>query len=82
MPHIAAEADRLARQAASLGALAAIGALLLAVLGWAGGAVAMWMGVAARRRGAGRTAVVAITLGALGLVAGLGNALLGAYLFR
>ncbi|MYW72852.1 hypothetical protein GTW08_12010, partial [Pseudonocardia sp. SID8383] len=51
MPHTAAEADRLARQAAFLGALAAIGALLLAVLGWAGGAVAMWMGVTARRRG-------------------------------
>ncbi|MEJ8277535.1 hypothetical protein [Pseudonocardia spirodelae] len=82
MPQIATDAERLARQAAFLGALAAIGALVLAVLGWAGGAVATWMGVAARRRGAGRTAVVAIVLGVLGLVAGVANALLGAYLLR
>lgn len=73
--------ERQARQALALGLVAVIGALLLAVLGWAGGAVAIALGAAARTKGAGRNATVAIVLGAVGLAAGLANALFGAYLF-
>jgi hypothetical protein len=76
-----AHGERQARQALFLAVPAALGALLLAVLGWAGGAVAIALGVAARRKGAGRTATAAIVLGTVGVVAGLANALFGAYLF-
>lgn len=75
-----AGAERQALVGVVVGAVAAVGAVLLAVLGWAGGAVAVILGQAARRRGAGNRARVAVGLGALAIVLGLANAVLGAYL--
>lgn len=76
------ENARRARRALVLGVVAALGAPLLAVLGWACGAFALTLGITARGRGAGREAVVAIVLGGLGLVLGVANAVFGAYLLR
>lgn len=74
-------AERQALTGVVVGALAVLGAVALAVLGWAGGAVAVILGQVARRRGAGGRTSVAIGLGALAIVLGVANAVLGAYLF-
>lgn len=74
-------ADRQALTGVVIGAVAVVGAVLLAVLGWAGGAVAVILGQVARRRGGGGRATAAIALGAVAIVLGIANAVLGAYLY-
>ncbi|MET0190189.1 MAG: hypothetical protein ABW212_14385 [Pseudonocardia sediminis] len=74
-------AERQALTGVVVGAVAVLGAVVLAVLGWAGGAVAVILGQVARRRGAGSRATTAIVLGALAIVLGMANAVFGAYLF-
>ncbi len=73
-------ADRQARIGVVVGAVAIVGAVVLAVLGWAGGAVAVILGQVARRRGAGGRATAAMAIGAVAIVLGIANAAFGAYL--
>ncbi|RZT85979.1 hypothetical protein EV383_2867 [Pseudonocardia sediminis] len=74
-------AERQALTGVVVGAVAIVGAVVLAVLGWAGGAVAVILGQVARRRGAGSRATTAVVLGAVAIVLGMANAVFGAYLF-